>query len=942
MQISTRICALLAFFLFFSTFIYAQSAKLTGKIVNEKNEPVAGASVKIVGLQGGTTSDVQGQYSLTLSTGKKYELEISAVGYETKNITEVEVLGGQVNELNIVVSVKAKDLEGIVVTARKSTAKMESVSSVIQFQKNTNTVASVISAESIRRSPDRNTGEVLKRIPGLSLQEGKFVVVRGLADRYNQAMLNGILLSSTEPDRKAFSFDMFPAQIVDNIIVNKAFVPEYPGEWAGGLIQINTRDMPAKDFFNVQVGTGFNSQTIGKDFYKVPGGSLDWLGMDYGVRGLPGTYTGKTNFDYMSPAERNEIGKALNNTWTANKMNLPLNYSFQVNGGFNKRIKGKQLGGVLGVVYNQTNRYQQLVNRVNTITGNDVSVDYSYNDDKYAQDINWGAISSLSLQLDPMNRISVKSIFNINSTNYITHRGGVNNVRLEDDGTGGQRSADIIGSELKFRQNTFFTVQAIGEHNIIKPLKLKWYGSFNILDGYTPDQKRITYTRASGTQNPYKLAIGNSLSQESGSRIFQGLNDYIYTAGGDLNYNFNLLGQKQSAKGGYMLQIKDRLYDAKPFSIYLPVDNPTLRELLPDEVFAPQNFGDGSGTSNLFAFDMIKGTNFRYLANTILNAGYLQFDNQFTSALRVVWGLRVENYDQLVGSVKQSDPRHTHSKVTDFLPGLNATLKLTDKTNLRLSGSQTVIRPELRELSFLNLYDFELNASVQGNPALKRTKVSNADLRYELYPRPGEVFSVGVFYKYFADPIEQIYNAGSGGASTFNFQNPEKAQSYGAELEIRRRLDFVGFLRNFTFQANAAYIYSRVEDKGLNLKRALQGESPYTINLGLMYDLPEPGLTATVLFNQIGERIYLVGDISAGAGAPDIYEAPRPLLDFQLSKKIIKNKAELRLNISDIINRTQYFYQNKDDKTGFQKSDDPIRFSRRWGTSFGVTFNYSL
>ncbi len=391
-----------------------------------------------------------------------------------------------------------------------------------------------------------------------------------------------------------------------------------------------------------------------------------------------------------------------------------------------------------------------------------------------------------------------------------------------------------------------------------------------------------------------------------------------------------------------MLQVKDRLYDAKPFSIYLPVDNPALRALPADKIFAPENFGNGASNSNQFAFDIIKGTNFRYLANTILNAGYIQFDNQFTQAFRVVWGVRVENYDQLVGSTRESDPRFSHTKVNDFLPGLNATYKLTTKTNLRLSSSQTVIRPELRELAFLNLYDFELNASIQGNPALKRTKVSNFDLRYEFYPRSGEVFSIGAFYKHFADPIEQIFNAGSGGASTFNYQNPEKAKSYGAELEIRRRLDFANALKNFTFQANAAYVFSRVEDKGLNLKRSLQGQSPYTINLGLMYDLEKPGLTATLLFNQIGQRIYLVGDISAGAGSPDIYEAPRPVLDFQLSKKIIKNKAEIRFNISDILNQTQYFYQNTDDKTSFQKDKDPIRFSRKWGTTFGVTFNYAL
>lgn len=922
-------------FLFLSCLFHsvnAQTARLSGQVLNDKNEAVSGASVKVVNTAIGATTDIDGRYWVMLNPGKKYELEFSAIGYENKLVTDVEVTTGQANELTVVINIKAKDLEGIVITAKKSNARMETISSAIQFQKNTNTVASVISAESIRRSPDRNTGEVLKRISGVSLQENRFVVVRGLADRYNQAMLNDVLLTSTEPDRKAFSFDIFPAQIVDNIVINKAFVPEFPGEWAGGLIQINTKGVPTKNFFNVQVGTGFNSQTIVNDFYKIPGGKLDWLGIDNGYRSLPSSYTTKSQFDELSATEKTTIGKSLKNSWTGVKGNAPLNFSFQTNAGLNTVLFGKKLGVVLSVVYNKANQYQKLLNRLNAIDQHNISIDYNYNDDKYSQTVNWGALGGVTMQLNSLNKISLKSVLNINTTNFITNRTGISNVRNDN----------IYGSEIKFRQNTFYTVQAIGEHSLSIPVKLKWYGSFNILDAYTPDQRRILYTQTIGSQEPYLLAIGNSLSQESGSRIYQTLNDYIYSAGGDLKYSFKMLSQKQTVKGGYMMQIKDRLYDAKPFSIYLPVDNAFLRQLPADQVFASENFGDAADNSNKFAFDIIKGSNFRYLANTILNAGYIQFDNQFSSLLRIVWGLRVENYDQLVGSTNTDDPRHTRSKVNDFLPGINATLKLNSKTNLRLSGSQTVIRPELRELAFLNLYDFELNASIQGNPALKRTKVSNADVRYEYYPGPGEVISIGAFYKYFADPIEQIFNAGSGGASTFNYQNPEKAESYGIEMEIRKKLDFTNLFKNFTFQANAAYIYSRVEDKGFNLKRSLQGQSPYTLNFGLMYDLAKPGITATILFNQIGERIYLVGDISAGAGSPDIYEAPRPILDFQVTKKLIKNRAEIKLNISDILNQTQYFYQNTDEKTSFQIDKDPIRFSRKWGTNFGVIFSYSL
>jgi TonB-dependent receptor len=913
--------------IFISFLAISQTVKLSGKVIGEKNEPLTGITIKIAGTDLGTSTNLEGRFSLNLSPGKKYQLEFSGVGHETK-IVEVEALNGQFEELNIVMSVRTKQEQSVVVTTKATSGRKETVNAAITFQKNTNTVASVVSAETIRRSPDKSAGDVVKRTPGASIQEGKFIIVRGLADRYNQAMLNGILLTSTEPDRKTFSFDLIPAPMIDNIIINKAFVPEYPGEWAGGLIQVNTKDIPSKNFFNVQVGTGFNTQTIGKDFYKDKGGKLDWLGIDDGTRALPSGYTTKSNFDTSSAAAKTAIGKQMRNAWAPQQVSAPLNVSFQANGGFSGRLFGKIVGGTLGIIYNKTNRYLKLVNRSNSLSNNVFSVNYDLNDDRYQQDVSVGALGSLSFQINTKNKISVKSIINVNTANTVTRRNGIDYTRDEEE----------TGTELNFKENTFFTGQLMGEHNLLNQLKLKWYGAFNILDGYIPDQRRILYSRSSNTQNPFRLIISNTLSQQSGSRIYQNLSDYIYTAGGDLTYT---IGKKQTLKGGYMLQVKDRLYDAKLFANYLTTDNDVLRQLPADVVFAPENFGNG--TDDKFGFDAIKGRNFRYLANTILNAGYLQIDNEISKALRIVWGLRVENYDQLVGSVKAWDPRHTHTEVTDFLPGLNATFKLNTKTNIRLSGSQTVIRPELRELSFLNLYDFELNASVQGNPLLKRTKVTNADLRYELYPRAGEMFTLGIFYKYFNKPIEQIFNEGSGGASTFNFQNPEKATSYGAEVEFRQKLDFSEGLKNFTFHANASYVHSRIKDARFNVDRSLQGQSPYTVNVGLLYDLEKQGLSATVLYNRIGERIYLVGDLSSGAGSPDIYEAPRNLLDFQLSKKIFKNKGELRLNVSDILNSTQYFYQNAaGGKTSFQKNEDAYRFTRKFGTTFSLTFNYPI
>ncbi|MBI1343211.1 MAG: TonB-dependent receptor [Terrimonas sp.] len=908
--------------------VLGQSVKLTGKVINESNKGIPGVSIKIGTTGTGTTTDVDGNYSLSLTPGKKYEISFSAIGFDTKILDEVEVTNNQVNELNVVLKVAAKELEGIVVKTTRSSARLESVNSIIAFQKNTNTVASVISAETIRRSPDKNTGEVLKRIPGTSIQEGKYLVVRGLSDRYNLALLNGVPLTSTEPDRKTFSFDIFPSTIIDNIIVNKAFVPEFPGEWAGGLVQINTKDVPSKGFLNVQIGTGFNTQTLGKDFYTYKGGKLDWLGIDDGTRALPSSLPLKTSFSELDRAAKTEYGKLFENVWSTNKTSsnfFPLlNRKFELSGGFNKSVgKKSSLGATFAVTYNESNK-RTTINNIRPIGSNSV-----YEDEKYSRDVLADALANVSLKIGANNKISLKNIINVNSTNYATERRG------QDDA-----GFNVMATELALKSNTFFTTQLSGEHNISAiNTKFHWYGSFNILDQYIPDQRRIQYNQdASNPNNPYVLLIGASgNSQQTGSRYYGFLSDYIYTTGGDLSYSWRMFGKNQTVKVGYLLQIKDRLFDSRPFAIYLPSDNPALTHLPASQVFAPENFGNG--TDNKFAFNDLSGSQYRYLANTILNAVFLQFENEFSEKFKATWGLRVEDYDQLMGSVKQSDPRYSYTQVRDFLPGLNLTYKVTPKANLRLSGSQTVIRPEFRELSTFAFFDFDMFASITGDKTLERTKVTNADLRYEIYPRAGELFTLGVFYKYFEKPIELFFNqTGAGSSSTFNYINADKATGYGVEFEMRKKLDFIEGFQNFVLQSNLSYIYNRVTRDNASLDRPMQGQSPYVINFGLQYDIQKAGLNTTLLYNQVGDRIFYVG----GNGIPPVFEKTRPLLDFQIAKKIIGDKGEIKLNISDIMNKRADYYYDNNNNSKYDKGTDDLTIRRKYGTTVNISFSYNI
>ncbi len=924
---------------FFNAF--SQTGKIEGKVTDSKTgTALSGVSVTATGSERGVATDIDGRFVITLSVGT-HTIRLSSVGYSIKELSEVVVTANTVTPLDVVLVSAAKTETEVVVT---TTRRQETTVALIAYQKNTNTVAQVISAEAIRRSPDKNTGEVLKRVPGTSIQDGKYLVVRGLADRYNQAMLNGILLSSTEPDRKTFSFDIFPASIIDNIIINKAFVPELPGEWAGGIIQVNTKDVPAQNFINLQIGTGFNTQTIGKDFYTYPGDKFDFLGFDNGTRALPDNFPKKAEFNNMDAGKKTALAGSFKNVWkgTANSENvLPLlNENIQLSGGLNKRFSKNKLGGIFAITYNRSSKRTDYENRIFSIQNNVASLNFNYFNEKYSKDILAGALANITLQLGANNKISFKNILNVNSTNYTTIRTG------KDFETNPNVGDNIRASELAFKANTFFNTQLSGDHNLTGlKSKLHWYGSFNILDQYVPDQRRIQYNQDDPTvsSSPYSLLISASnASQKSGSRYFGYLSDYIYTAGGDLTKNFTIGGVKQSVKGGYFFQVKDRLFDSRPFSIYLPTDNKTLRHLDESVVFSPENFGNGF--DNKFALNEISGNRYRYIANSIQNAGFIQFDNLIHNNTRVVWGLRVEDFDQIIGSVKQSDPRHFHSKKTDYLPGVNITYKVNNKTNIRLSGSQTVVRPEFRELSSFSFYDFDLGATVTGEPKLQRTKITNADLRYELYPKGGELFTLGIFYKYFQNPIELYFNqTGAGSSSTFNYINSPKANSFGAELEFRKKLDFNETLKNFTLQGNLSYIYNQVP--GLN--RPMQGQSPYLINFSAQYDVDKIGLSTTLLFNQIGRRIYYVGNNTNNGSTindsyPPVWEAPRGLLDFQIAKKVSKNRGEFKLNLSDILNLNAKFYHDLNDNKKFDKATDALAINRKYGTNVSLSFSYNI
>lgn len=909
------------------SFSQAFAGKIVGKVSDESNgTAVIGATVLIKGTDNGTVTDIDGNYVLSVSAGT-YTIVVKYLGYQTKEIDDVKVEGNKEVTVNALLgSDKSTTLNEVVV---RSSIKKENTTAMITYQKTTNTVAQVVSAESIRKSPDRNTGEVLKRVSSASIQEGKYLVVRGLADRYNQATLNGTLLSSTEPDRKTFSFDLFPAGMIDNIVINKAATPDLPGEFAGGLIQVNTKDIPTQNFLTIQVGTGVNSQAIGNDFYYYKGGKYDWLGIDDGTRALPASFPDKDGFRKSTEQQRFAFAKDFKNDWGYDKKSAPLNASLQASGGINTNILGKKFGGILAVNYNKQNRKIDLTRAFYNQSGA-LQKTLDFNEQSYTEEVLWGALANLSLELNANNKISFKNIFNINGMDNTLLRSGRNN----------DYGADVQSYQLGFKSTQFFTTQLIGSHFLPNAkLKVNWNGSYVRLTQNQPNLRRMEY-RKSDDDSIYRATVQGFLpSLSSSSRFYSDLTDNNMLGSADVARQFDMFGQTQTIKAGYMGVHKDRVFNSRPIGMVGGTQE--LYALPNDQIFSPDNVGPGG-----FNVGELSDKDYDYTANSMLNAGFLMLDNALGEKFRLVWGVRYENFNQQLQGFRSNKPVNLDKTVGDILPSVNFTYKQNDKTNWRFSASQTVIRPEFRELSPFTFYDFELLAAVQGNPDLQRTKITNLDLRYELYPRSGELVTLGMFYKNFENTIEQFYNESGVNTFSFTYGNAPKATTYGVEVDFRKRMDIISdVFRSFTLFANASYIYNKVEmnakDASGNpivISRPMQGQSPYVLNGGLQYDAESTGTSVSALFNMIGRRIFLVGNEQN----PNIWEAPRPILDFQVTQKVWNKRADIKLTISDILNRKANFYQDKNDNGKYDTNGDFLRISRLTGTNVSLSFLYNF
>lgn len=919
--------ALLSVFTLITLFSLAQTVRLNGKVINSKNEAVSNATITITGVQGRAASaDIEGRFILQLEIGKKYTITVSGAGYSAKTLDDIEVKTGEDNSITITLEAKG-NLEEVVV---KSSVRKETTGAVLNLQKNNTALSSVISADFIRRTPDKNTGEVLKRVSGASIQDNKFVVIRGLADRYNAALINNAQLPSSEPDKKAFSFDVIPSVLIDNIIINKTATPDLTAEFAGGLVLIQTKDVPGKDVLSVGFSLGYNTQSTFKDFYSNERGSTDFLGFD-NQRSLPGAFPKRDAYNALGKQSNGEqlqgdFSRLLkSDVYKQVQSTARPIQSYNITYGIGRKLKnGGSFGLISGITYRNSQLVYDVKRQVNDFTG---TIERQFFDKQHRYATSLGALVNLSYSYKKT-KIAFKNLFNQNFEDNYYLRSGTNEI---DDLEVNFRSSFL-------NQRSLYTGQLELDQQLTKSgIKLKLNGNFAYNWKSQPDLRTSSYARNVGSTDPFRLI------QDETSRFFSDLKDFGYGGGGSLIVPFAIKDEKQSFKAGGSTLIRIRDFKSRIFR-YRQAGGPNNLTALPfDQVFQPQNISE-----NGFILSDETSNEDKYFGVSIVNAGYAMFDNKFGEKVRLVWGVRAENFQQFLTTVRSDLKRViVNTEKWDFLPSINFSYSINKQHVIRLAGYQTVARPEFREIAPFSFFDFEQNYSVSGDTSLKRSLILNLDARYEWYPKAGEGISIGIFYKDFTNPIE-LRALAAGSVRRYQFQNAKDAKTFGVELEIRKGLSFMGTaFENMSLFSNLTYIKSDVSLSGqgasgtaTNFSRPLQGQSPYLINAGLQYTGKSGKLNASLLYNRIGQRLTLVG--GKDQLIYDIYERPRDQVDFQLAYKVMNKRGEFRLTVADILNQQYYFYENIDDKKAFKNNTDRLWYSYKPGTTVSIGFTYDF
>lgn len=921
--------------LFFSvSFAFAQVGSIKGTIKDGKNnESIIGATIQIIGTSSplGSVTDVDGNFAILNVPAGSYKVQISYVSYANKEIDNVRVEADKSTMINASMEEDNKTLQEVVVRGQRNT---NTEVSVITELKQVQQIAVGISAQQIQRTQDRDASAVIRRVPGISIFDDRFIIVRGLNERYNTVLLNDIITPSTEVDTKSFSFDLIPASAIDRMLVFKSASADLPGDVSGGAIKIYTKTVPDGNGLSVNFSAGYRAGTTFSSATSHKGGALEFLGIENGTQTLPDNF----------PNRRAVILNASTDGIIKKFQDLPDYYSPKKissvtpdwRGGinFSRRffIRNTEVTNTSYVNYSLThinntiaqNRYNFKAEKIETL-----------NDQSFQENSRLGVMSNWAFILNPKNKIEFRNLFNQMGNKETVLRGGGN---IENN-------LDYNNGAFRFEARSIYSGQLSGTHELSSKTKLKWIGGAGYTYRNEPDFRRFTSTRETGTQQPFTINLQQfeSPTLQQAARFYSRLGEIVGTGTVTVEH---LIGEKKEnpelqpkLSAGTYVEYKDRKYSARWFGIVNP--NRVTSELLslaPEAFFQPSNL----------ASDKVyytEGTNFddKYAAQNLLAAGYASVYWPLTTHLNATVGFRGEyNRQQLQGFERGGGIEvNVDRPVFTPLPSVNLTYKLSEKHAVRAAYSTTVNRPEFRELSPSTYYDFNFDVSRKGNPNLVNATIQNYDLRYEFYPSKSELITVSFFNKTFKNPIEAaiFYN---GSTVAFTVANAKTAYARGVELEVRKALsnpENENFLSKMLVTLNASLITSDVKTNVTTGQsdRYLQGQSPYLINTGLFYNDDERGIQINALYNIIGKRIYIIGDNVVSA---NIFEMPRSVIDINIIKALGKH-LEVRASIQDLLNQPFRLIQdtNRDNKI---TSEDGVYQKYRRGSNSMVGLRYTF
>ncbi|MFN8348993.1 MAG: TonB-dependent receptor [Spirosomataceae bacterium] len=927
-QVLVFIAALLC-----SAFSFAQTGTIQGTISDAKNkETLIGATARIVGTQIGAATDVNGFFSINKVPAGKYTLEITYVSYRTETLPNITVESGKVTEVNIALLEASTTLSEVkIVSTRRTNTEV----SVISEIKATQNIVSGISAQQIGKTLDRDAAQVVKRIPGVTIFNDKFINIRGLNQRYNTVLLHNAFAPSMESDSRSFSFDIIPSSQIDRLLVFKSPSAELPGEFAGGVVKIFTKGIPDETNITVDAGLSFRENTTGQDFLESPTGNNSWTGFNNGYLSLP-KYFPSTRSDLISssPERLQQVGQSLKNDWKPTQSTALPDQRLNITGTWrfdNDKIK---IGNITAINYSSTYFTAKTQQRdfapIGVTTERLIN---NFEDTRYTRGIRFGVMHNWAVRLSDKHSIEFKNLFNQLSNGQYIYRYGF-------DGNN-----NYFASNHSFDQvyRGIYTGQLLGNHKFSEKTKLDWVVGYNQSFRDQPDYRRFRSDVDKST-NTYNIYVPAGSAQPFFlGRTFLKLNENASTASVNVSHK---LVKEIELKAGLFYEQKNRTFSARNLGyVRASQENFNLNLNQPiDQLFQPQNINPTNGLK----IDEQTNASDSYTSSNDQIAGYVQGNIPLTKKLNAIVGIRVEkNVLKLNSALIDGSPINYNRDIFSVLPSSNFTYNFTQKSLLRFAYGKTLNRPEFREIAPFSFYDFTINRVIKGNPLLSNSNIHNLDFRYEYYPTPSEIISIAAFHKIFNDPIEVVFEGGANTTPIVSFSNGKKATSSGIELEVRKNLaNLMPSLDKWAVVFNAALIYSRVKLAdgvvGQSNNRPLQGQSPYIVNAGLNYNNQKKDLQVNILYNVIGKRIYAVG-FNNGTTAlyPDWYEMPRNIVDLTFAKGYGEHFV-VKGGINDLFNQAAVILQDGNQDGKFQNNTDQVIQSYRPGRLISLGVAYKL